>query len=163
MRDRFAAVFTLLCLVLCLGAVQPAHADKLKGFYSGSGGISADVHRVVMVQFAEDGTALVEQNWHDRDPQTWHAHWTKQGSQVTINFDAQKDAGTIAPLVMKMKHGALVPTTWDSAALGALGPPTLAPFGSKNVLKHSVASCVSINTLDPSRDCVQWDSRNSHK
>jgi hypothetical protein len=160
MRVRYPAVFTLLAFLLAVG---PAHADKLKGFYSGSGGMSADVHRVVMVQFAEDGTALVQQNWHDRDPQTWHARWVKQGNQVTLSFDPQKDMPAVAPLVMNMKHGSLVPATWDSAALGPLGPPTLAPFGGKNVQKHSVASCVSLNTFDPSRDCVQWDSRTSHK
>jgi len=160
MRPRYPTVLTLLAFLLAVGV---AHADKLKGFYSGSGGISAEVHRVVMVQFAEDGTALVQQNWHDRDPQTWHARWVKQGNKVTLSFDPQKDTPAVAPLVMNMKHGSLVPATWDSAALGPLGPPTLAPFGGKNVLKHSVASCVSLNTLDPTRDCVQWDSRTSHK
>jgi hypothetical protein len=160
MRLRYPAVLTLLA---CLLAVGSAHADKLKGFYSGSGGMSADVHRVVMVQFAEDGTALVQQNWHGRDPQTWHARWVKQGNQVTLSFDPQKDTPAVTPLVMNMKHGSLVPATWDSAALGPLGPPTLSPFGGKNVQKHSVASCVSLNTFDPTRDCVQWDSRTSHK
>ena len=160
MHGRFPA---LLIFLVCLFAVTPTHADKLKGYYSGSGGIAESVHRVVMVQFAEDGTALVQQNWFGRDPQTWHAHWVKQGSQVTISFDPQKDSPAVVPLVMKMKHGSLVPATWDSVALGPLGPPTLSPFGGKNVLKHSVASCVSLNTFDPSRDCVQWDSRNPHK
>ena len=159
MRPRLLTILTLAALFAAL----PAHADKLKGVYSGSGGISADVHRVVMVQFAEDGTALVEQNWVGRDPQTWHAHWTRQGKQVTLSFDPQKDSPSVAPLVLSIKHGSLVPATWDSAALGPLGPPTLAPFGGKNVLKHSVASCVSLNTLDPSRDCVQWDSRSPQK
>jgi len=160
MRSRFPVVFIFL---VCLLAAGPAHADKLKGFYSGSGGMSEDVHRVVMVQFAEDGTALVQQNWVGRDPQTWHAHWVKQGDQVTVSFDPKKDSAAVAPLVMNMKHGSLVPTTWDSAALGPLGPPTLSPFGGKNVLKHSVSSCVSLNTFDPSRDCVQWDSRDPRK
>jgi len=160
MRTRFPAVLTLMA---CFLAVCPAHADKLKGFYSGSGGMSADVHRVVMVQFAEDGTALVQQNWVGRETQTWHVHWVKQGNQVTLSFDPQKDTPAVAPLVMNMKHGALVPATWDSAALGALGPPTLAPFGGKNVLKHSVASCVSLNTNNPASNCVQWDSRDPRK
>jgi hypothetical protein len=157
MRTRFPAV---LILLVCLFAALPAHADKLKGFYSGSGGIAETVHRVVMVQFAEDGTVLVQQNWVNRDPQVWHARWVKQGSKVTISFDPKKDSPQVAPLVMNMKHGALVPETWDSAAMGPLGPPTLAPFGGKNVLKHSVAGCVSLANNDPSlRDCVQWETR----
>jgi hypothetical protein len=161
MRARFPAVLTLL---VCLFYVSPTHAEKLKGFYSGSGGMSEDVHRVVMVQFAEDGTVLVQQNWINRDPQTWHAHWVQEGNRVTISFDPQKDTPAVSPLILNIKHGSLVPATWDSAALGPLGPPTLSPFGGKNVLKHSVASCVSLNNNDPSqRDCVQWDSRNPPK
>jgi hypothetical protein len=36
-----------------------AHAaEKLNGFYSGSGGISADVHRVLLIKFAADGSAI---------------------------------------------------------------------------------------------------------
>ena len=146
-----------LAIVLVAG---PANAGKLKGFYTGSGGISQDVHRVVMVQFAEDGTVMVQQNWINREPQVWHAHWTQQGKKVTITFDPKKDSPQVAPLVLNIKHGALVPETWDSGALGPLGPPTLAPFGGKNVLKHSVASCVSLANNDPSlRDCTQWETR----
>jgi len=157
MRGRFPASLTLF---FCLLPAIAAHADKLKGYYSGSGGISEDVHRVVMVQFAEDGTVLVQQNWINRDPQVWHAHWAKQGNKITITFDPKKDSPQVAPLVMNMKHGSLVPETWDSAVMGPLGPPTLAPFGGKNVFKHSVAGCVSLANNDPSlRDCVQWETR----
>ncbi|MBV8632397.1 MAG: hypothetical protein JOZ83_15820 [Silvibacterium sp.] len=154
-----ARSFVSLSLALLLAAAS-ADAEKLKGFYSGSGGLSEDVHRVVMVQFAEDGTVLVQQNWINREPQVWHAHWTQQGKKVTITFDPTKQFPRLAPLVMNIKHGTLVPETWDSAALGPLGPPTLAPFGGKNVLKHSVASCVSLANNDPSlRDCTQWETR----
>jgi hypothetical protein len=156
MRARSLASLTV---VLFLTAAS-AYAAKLKGFYTGSGGISEDVHRVVMVQFAEDGTVMVQQNWINRQPEIWHAHWTQQGKKVTITFDPKKDSPQVAPLVMNIKHGSLVPETWDAAALGPLGPPTLAPFGGKNVLKHSVSGCVSLANNDPSlRDCVQWETR----
>jgi hypothetical protein len=156
MRPRFLAALSLAVLL----ATVPAHAEKLKGFYSGSGGISEDVHRVVMLQFAEDGTVLVQQNWINREPQVWHAHWAQQGKKVTITFDPKKDSPQVAPLVLNVKHGALVPETWDSTVLGPLGPPTLAPFSGKNVLKHSVSGCVSLANNDPSlRDCTQWETR----
>jgi len=171
MRARFLTSLALAALVVA----APAFAEKLKGFYSGSGGIDAAVHRVVMVQFAEDGTVLVQQNWDSGKSDIWHAHWTQQGDKVTITFDLPKNdppkSGSqtaapqknspppSAPLVMNIKHGSLVAETWDAVALGVLGPPTLSPFGAKNVLKHSVASCVSINNTDPTNDCVQWDSR----
>jgi hypothetical protein len=156
MRSRPLTVLSLAVLLVA----APAHAGKLKGFYTGSGGFSQVVHRVVMVQFAEDGTVMVQQNWINREPQIWHAHWTQQGKKVTIIFDPKKELPQVAPLVLKIKHGSLVPETWDAAVLGPLGPPTLAPFGGKNVLKHSVASCVNLVTNDPSlRDCVQWETR----
>jgi hypothetical protein len=61
---------TIVTLVLLGAFLSPfAHAaDKLKGFYSGSGGISAEVHRVLLVEFAADGTVILQQKWHDKDP-----------------------------------------------------------------------------------------------
>lgn len=154
---------TIFIFALVLLVASAAHADKLKGIYTGSGGMSEEVHRVVLIQFAEDGTALVQQNWVGRAPQAWHVRWTQRGPQVTLTFDPVKDAPTPAPLVLNMKHGRLVPTKWDSTALGLLGPPTLMPFGGKNVKKHSVASCMALNTNDPTQNCIQWDSRNPPK
>jgi hypothetical protein len=70
MRLPFRTAFTFALVLLVSSA---AHADKLKGIYTGSGGMSEDVHRVVLIEFAEDGTALVQQNWVGRSPQAWHA------------------------------------------------------------------------------------------
>ena len=155
MRARCFAAVTLFVFL-----AASAHAEKLKGFYSGSGGLSEEVHRVVLVLFAEDSTAMVQQNWDNGTSQIWHAHWTQQGKKVTITFDPQKEFPKVAPLVVNIKHGSLVPETWDSAVMGPLGPPTLAPFSGKNVLKHSVAGCVSLANADPSlRDCTQWETR----
>jgi hypothetical protein len=160
MRACLRAAFILALVAF---AVSAAHAGKLKGFYSGSGGITQDVHRVVLIEFAEDGTAILQQNWAGKDPQAWHAHWTQNGKQVTLTFDPVKGSPSLAPLALNIKRGSLVPTTWDSAALGVLGPPTLAPFGGKNVQTHSVAGCVTLNTHNPVGDCVQWDSRTPPK
>ena len=155
---------SLVSATLVLLIAASAHAEKLKGFYTGSGGLSEDVHRVVMVQFAEDSTALVQQNWDSGDSQVWHAHWIQQGNKVTITFDPQQKFPMVAPLVLNIKHGSLVPETWDSAVLGPLGPPALAPFAGKNVLKHSVAGCVSLANNDPTlRDCTQWETRTNLK
>jgi len=150
-------------LALVLLAVSAAHAGKLKGVYSGSGGITQEVHRVVLIEFAEDGTAILQKNWTGKDPQTWHAHWTQKGKQVTLTFEPVKDSPPLAPLALDIKHGSLVPSTWDSAALGVLGPPALAPFSGKNAQRHSVAGCVALNTYNPVGDCLQWDSRTPPK
>jgi len=156
-RSRYLASVALLAALL----VSPlAHAaEKLKGFYSGSGGMSAEVHRVVLVEFAADGTAIVQQNWVGKDPQTWHAHWVKEDKVVRVTFDTVKDKPTPDPLVMNIKRGTLVATTWDSTALGVLGPPNLMPFSGKNIQTHSVATCQAINTANPTQNCVTWDSR----
>lgn len=156
MQARSFVSFTLAFLL----TAASAHAEKLKGFYTGSGGLSAEVHRVVLVQFAEDSTALVQQNWDSGTSQVWHAHWTQEGNKVTIIFDPKKDFPKVAPLVLNIKHGSLVPETWDSAVLGPLGPPTLAPFSGKNVQKHSVAGCVAVANSNPTlQDCTQWETR----
>jgi hypothetical protein len=152
---------SLIAVLVLLGAILPPAtyaADKLKGFYAGSGGISAEVHRVLLIEFAADGTAILQQKWHDKDPQTWHAHWKQEKKQVTITFDPARHNPVPAPLIFSIKSGTLVPTSWDLPTLGVLGPPQLTPFGGKNSQAGSVAGCQSLNTIDPTRDCVTWGS-----
>lgn len=155
---RILPVTSVLIAMLAAAPFIDA-ADKVKGIYSGSGGLSQEVHRVVMVEFGEDGSALVQQNWQGKDPQVWHARWSQDGKQVKIVFAAQKDQPVLDPLLLKIKHGTLTPTAWDAKALGVLGPPPLTPFGGRNTMQHSVATCQSMNTRDPSQNCVTWDSR----
>jgi hypothetical protein len=156
----------LILSIALLAALLPSQAnaaDKLKGFYSGSGGISADVHRVLIIEFAADGTALLQQKWHDKDAQTWHAHWKQDGKTVTLTYEQAKDAPNPPPplpdpLVFTFKRDTLTATKWDATTLGYLGPPPLTPFGGKVPKVSSVAACQSMNTLDPTRDCVTWGS-----
>ena len=158
-RVRSLALVVLTAVLLVSGS---ARADKLKGFYVGSGGVTQEVSRIVIVEFATDGTAVVQQNWTGKDPQTWHAHWTKDGNTVTVKFDPAKDQAAMETLVMTFKHGTLTPTSWDPV-MGVLGPPKLAPFGGNNVQTTSVQSCRSLaSTTGPGR-CVMWDSRDSGK
>jgi hypothetical protein len=155
MRTRF---LTTMAALLLLGATlsPSAHAaKKLKGFYAGSGG-TPQRHRTFFIEFALDGTAILQQKWNDKDLETWHAQWKQQRSQVTITFDPARHNPVPDPLVLDIKHGTLVPTSWDATAVGALGPPKLTPFGGQNPQAGSVAGCQSLNTLDPRRDCVTW-------
>jgi hypothetical protein len=149
---------TILALALSFAALSsPAHAaDKLNGFYIGSGGFSQDVHRVLLIEFAADGTAILQQKWHDKDPQTWHAHWKRDKKQITLTYD---DKPTPEPLVFTFKHNTLTATSWDAPTLGVLGPPKLTTFGAKTPQVTSVASCQALNTTDPTKNCVTWDSR----
>jgi hypothetical protein len=159
---------SLLASLILSGAVLSSSlhaAEKLKGFYAGSGGLSQEVHRVLIIEFAADGTAILQQKWHEKDPQTWHAHWKKKRNKLTITYDPAKDTSGIAPaaplpdpLILEIKHGALTATSWDAPTLGTLGPPKLTPFGGRNAQVTSVAPCQSLNTLDPTRDCVTWSS-----
>jgi hypothetical protein len=148
-----------LAAVLLLGSLltTSAHAaEKLKGIYSGSGGISSEVHRTLFIEFGADGTAILQQQWHEKDPQTWHAHWALEKKKVTLTYDPAKDTATPEPLVFTFKRSSLVATSWDATTLGPLGPPELTPFGGKNPQVHSVAGCQSLNTSDPRRDCATW-------
>ena len=86
---RLRAILALALLLAALSSV--AHADKLNGFYSGSGGLSQTVHRVLLIEFAADGTAILQQKWHDKDAQTWHAHWKRNKKTVTITYDANDE------------------------------------------------------------------------
>ena len=157
MRMSIASSRYFFVLALVLLGSGSARADKLKGFYVGSGGITHEVSRTVMIEFATDTTAIVQQYWVGKDPQTWHAHWTQSGKIVTVTFDPVKDKAALEPLVMEFKRGTLTPTSWD-AALGVLGPPKMAPFSGKNVQTNSVASCRDLSSTNGGK-CVQWDSR----
>jgi hypothetical protein len=158
MRLLLRSPAIVLALALALATLSaPAHAaDKLNGFYVGSGGLSQEVHRVLLIEFAADGTAILQQKWHDKDPQTWHAHWKRDKKTVTLTYD---DKPTPEPLVFTFKHGALTATSWDAPTLGVLGPPKLTTFGGKTPQVTSVASCQALNTTDPTKNCVTWDSR----
>ena len=59
--------FSSIALAAVLLVPVSAPADKLKGFYSGSGGVTQEVHRIVMIEFATDGTAIIQQNWEGRN------------------------------------------------------------------------------------------------
>ena len=158
MRPCLRTIVMLVMFGASLTPLAPA-ADKLKGFYSGSGGIAAEVHRVLIVEFATDGTAILQQKWHDKDPQTWHANWKQARNTVTITFDPAKHNPVPDPLILNIKHGTLVPTSWDVTTLGPLGPPQLTPFGGKNAKVSSVAPCQALNTTDPTGTCVTWSSK----
>ena len=157
-RSSFMASIIVLLLALAWVLAVPAHADKLKGIYAGSGGFSQDVSRTLFIEFGADGTAILQQQWVNKDPQTWHAHWKQDKSKITLIYDAQKDAKLPDPLVFDFKHGNLTATSWDAPTLGILGPPKLTPFGGKNPQAGSVATCQSLNTADPSRYCTTWGS-----
>src|SRR5271154_2047432 len=103
MRLLLRSPAIVLALALALATLSaPAHAaDKLNGFYIGSGGLSQEVHRVLLIEFAADGTAILQQKWHDKDPQTWHAHWKRDKNQVTLTYD---DKPPPEPLVFTFKH-----------------------------------------------------------
>jgi hypothetical protein len=68
-----------------------AHAaEKLNGFYSGSGGISADVHRVLLIEFAADGSAIPSAEVaHNRSPNLAR-QLEQERNKVTITFDPTK-------------------------------------------------------------------------
>jgi hypothetical protein len=156
MRTHILTIAAFLLLGATLS--PPAHAaKKLKGFYAGSGG-TPQRHRTFFIEFARDGTAILQQKWNDKDLETWHVQWKQQRSQVTITFDPARQNPVPEPLVLNIKHDTLVPTSWDAAALGPFGPPKLTPFGGENPQARSVAGCQSLNTHDPRRDCVTWGS-----
>jgi hypothetical protein len=127
--SRLLKIASLILLGLVLSS--PAHADKLKGIYAGSGGFSQDVSRTVFIEFGANVTALLQQQWHNKDPQTWHACWKQEKKKITLTSDAVKDIQLPDPLIFAFKHGTLVPTSWDTTTLGLLGPPKLTPFGGK--------------------------------
>jgi len=150
-----------LFLLGTLFAAPLAHAaDKLDGIYTGSGGPTPELYRIVFVDFAADGTALLQQNWQNRQPEVWHARWTQDRKQIHLTFDPVKDKPAIKPLLFEFKRGTLTPIDWDASILGVLGPPKLTTLGGNNPKPATVSGCALLNTHDPTQNCITWDSRN---
>ncbi|HSY73252.1 MAG TPA: hypothetical protein VK798_13450 [Alloacidobacterium sp.] len=149
-------------LAMLLPLANLARADKLRNFYMGSGGYSAQVHRIVLLELATDGTAMLQQNWHGKPSETWHVHWTRNGRELVLNFDPVDGKATPTPATFRQKNNMLVPVTWDSQYLGILGPPNLMPFHGKNSPQGSLTRCEALDYRMPS-GCVQWDSRDGRR
>jgi len=153
-----------LTAVALLLAATPLFAAKLDGIYSGSGGLTPELHRVVLIVFADDGTALIQQKYDNRpSPEVWHTRWVKQDDNVTLTFDPVANHPTPKPAKFTFKRNTLTPTTWDGDALGVLGPPQLRPFGGHLPHRATVNGCISINPNDPAQNCVTWDSKNGKR
>ena len=150
MRTRPSAIAVLVLLGAILSPATQA-AEKLKGFYAGSGGIAQEVHRTLILEFAADGTAILQQKWHDKDPQTWHAHWKQQKKQVTLTFDPAHHNPVPDPLVFSIKGNTLTATSWDATTLGPLGPPPLTPFGGCLPVHPLGRNCGPCLAREPSR------------
>jgi hypothetical protein len=154
--------FVCFTITIFFALTSFGHADKLKSFYIGSGGYSAEVHRVLLLELAKDGTAVLQQNWHEREPESWHVHWTLNGKELVLTFDTVEGKPTPAPATFNLKKNSLVPVRWDSQYLGVLGPPTLMPFGGKTQSQGSLSGCKMLDYSQPT-GCVQWDSRDMKK
>ncbi|HYK37718.1 hypothetical protein [Alloacidobacterium sp.] len=155
-RPRYVALVTIAFLA------ASSYADKLKNFYMGSGGYSAEVHRVVFLELAKDGTAILQQNWHEKDPEVWHLHWKLNKKSLVLDFDPVDGRPTPSQATFTLKNNSLIPVKWDSQFLGILGPPTLMPFSSGNNAPGSVSGCKLVDYTQPT-GCIQWDSRDMKK
>ncbi len=121
------ATLTLFAVLLAL----PGFAEKLKPYYSGSTVTPEGVARVIMLQVATDGTAVLQQDEDGQASVKQRAHWSKKGDRLIITFDAVEGQPTPSPLYFQMKNNTLVPQTENNTALGVLGYPTLQPFGNE--------------------------------
>src|SRR5258708_30283945 len=100
--SRLSKVASLILLGLVLSS--PAHADKLKGIYARSGGFSQDVSRTVFIEFGANVTALLQQQWHNKDPQTWHACWKQEKKKITLQRSERHPAPPPAHLRLQARH-----------------------------------------------------------
>lgn len=75
-----------IAALILFGLVLPpsAHGDKVKGFYAGSTGGTNEYHRVVFIEFAADGSAIVQQTRDEKETHTWHARWMKSRNSITL-------------------------------------------------------------------------------
>jgi hypothetical protein len=127
MRLKRKITVALLALLFTL----PGIAEKLKTYYSGSAQTAEGASRLIMLQFAQDGTAVLQQDDDGQPSVKQHVHWSKKGDRVILTFDAVEGQPTPLPLYFLMKNNTLVPQTENATGLSVLGYPTLQPFGNE--------------------------------
>jgi hypothetical protein len=76
------------------------------------------------VSLGVDGTATVSQD-PGKGSTTLFGHWTDNGSQITITFDAAAGQPAAPPMTFAPGHDGLQAVTWDHAAWGKLTPPPM--------------------------------------
>lgn len=157
---NFRSAILVFALVFTVAA--SGYAAKLKNFYMGSGGYSAEVHRVVLLTLAKDNTAVLQQNWQGKDPEVWHVHWSFDGTTLSLTFDPVDGKPTPSPATFTLKNNQLTAVKWDTQYLGILGPPSLMPFAKKKQAPGSVSGCQMLDYSQPT-GCTQWDSRTMKK
>lgn len=76
------------------------------------------------VSLGADGTATVT-----GDPGTGSitgfGHWTGEGSQIKVTFEATEDEPATAPMVFDAGHNKLQAISWDHQVWGSVAPPTM--------------------------------------
>jgi hypothetical protein len=76
------------------------------------------------VSLGEDGTATVTGDPGTGSTTTF-GHWTSEGNQVKVTFDAQADQPAATPMVFEAGHNQLKAVTWDHADWGKATPPVM--------------------------------------
>ncbi len=76
------------------------------------------------VSLGQDGTATVT-----GDPGTGSitsfGHWTTEGNQIKVTFNAEAGEPAAAPMVFQTTHSQLKAVVWDHAAWGTTNPPAM--------------------------------------
>jgi hypothetical protein len=76
------------------------------------------------VSLGEDGTATVTGDPGTGSTTTF-GHWTSEGNQVKVTFDAEADQPAATPMVFEASHNQLKAVTWDHADWGKATPPVM--------------------------------------
>ncbi len=76
------------------------------------------------VSLGPDGTATVTQDL-GKGAITTFGHWSDEGSQITIKFDAVGDKPADPAMVFQPSHDGLQVVTWNHSLWGKTTPPPL--------------------------------------
>jgi hypothetical protein len=95
------------------------------GIYQGHAPAGDAAKRVFTLNLAPDGDAMLTTLFIGKDGATQRGHWTQNGREVVVTFDAMGPNKPPRPLTFRHHRHELSPIHWDSSEWGRAGPPVL--------------------------------------
>jgi hypothetical protein len=116
----FSRCLLALCWLISAGGVTLFAAEReVAGVYQGH------AKRVFTLNLASDGGAVLTTLYIGKNDANQEGHWTQNGSQVVLTFDAMGNNKPPRPITFRHHGHELRAIHWDSSEWGRYGPPVL--------------------------------------
>jgi hypothetical protein len=122
---RCVSIWLTLCVLTLPSQAWHHHHIDPAGTWQGRAPAADAARRVFTLNLAVDGTAVWDTLYIGKHTVTQHGHWTRNGRQIVLTFDATGVNQPPQPITFLFRDHQLHPVDWDANEWGKAGPPTL--------------------------------------